>query len=77
MWRVPVTHEERLAIAAAAPLISDAITAERRPQRGAELYTLGGPAAVIAATDESKSTADDQDDWSGGFDIHLGVYTSD
>ena len=73
MWSLPVTHEERLAIAVAAPLISD----ESRPQRGAELYTLGDPAAVIAATDESKSTADDEDDWSGGFDIHLGVYTSD
>jgi hypothetical protein len=77
MWRrVPVTHEENLALAADAPPNPAAITAERR-LRGAELYTLGGPAAVIAATDESKSTADDQEHWSGGFDIHLGVYTSD
>jgi hypothetical protein len=76
MWRVPVTHEEHLALAADAPPIPAAITAERR-LRGAELYTLGGPAAVMTAADESKAFADDEDDWSGGFDIHLGVYTSD
>ena len=72
MWKPPVA-EERLALAADVPPIS----AERRLQRGAELYALGGPAAVMAAADKSKATADDEDDWSGGFDIHLGVYTSD
>ena len=73
MWKPPVAYEERLALAADAPPIS----AERRLQRGAELYALGGLAAVMAAADKSKATADDEHDWSGGFDIHLGVYTSD
>ena len=72
MWRLPVADGERLALAPDAPTLS-----ERRFKRGAELNALGGPAAVMAAADKSKAATDDQDDWSGGFDIHLGVYTSD
>jgi hypothetical protein len=40
-----------------------------------KLHALGGPDAVIAA-----ATARDEaafDEWSGGFDMHLGVYTQD
>jgi hypothetical protein len=32
-----------------------------------KLHAIGGPASVEAAFDE----------WSGGFDMHLGVYTQD
>jgi hypothetical protein len=41
-----------------------------------KLHALGGPAAVIAA---GSATRDEEafDEWSGGFDIHLGVYTQD
>jgi hypothetical protein len=42
----------------------------------AKLHALGGPAAVIAAV-EAKPDDAAFDDWSGGFDIHLGVYTQD
>jgi hypothetical protein len=41
-----------------------------------KLHALGGPAAVIA---EGSATRDEAafDEWSGGFDMHLGVYTQD
>jgi len=41
-----------------------------------KLYALGGPKAVLAAASADR---DDTvfDEWSGGFDIHLGVYTQD
>jgi hypothetical protein len=73
MWRLPVAFGEPLT------LVPDAspISADTRFKRGAELLALGGAAAVMAAADKNKAAADDQDDWSGGFDIHLGVYTSD
>jgi hypothetical protein len=73
MWKPPVAYQELLALAADLPLSPS----ERRFKRGAELLALGGPGAVMAAADKSKATADDEDDWSGGFDIHLGVYTCD
>jgi hypothetical protein len=37
-----------------------------------KLHALGGPAAGSATRDEAAF-----DDWSGGFDMHLGVYTQD
>jgi hypothetical protein len=37
-----------------------------------KLHALGGPDAVTAARDEAAF-----DEWSGGFDMHLGVYTQD
>ncbi len=45
----------------------------------AELHALGGPAAVMHAGEAAQdlSSPADLDDWSGGFDIHLGVYASD
>jgi hypothetical protein len=41
-----------------------------------KLHALGGSAAVIAA---GSATRDEEafDEWSGSFDIHLGVYTQD
>jgi hypothetical protein len=41
-----------------------------------KLHALGGPAAVIAAAQAKRDEAA-FDEWSGGFDIHLGVYTQD
>lgn len=32
---------------------------------------------VIAAASAAKLAGTDIDDWSGGFDFHLGVYTND
>jgi hypothetical protein len=44
----------------------------------AALHVLGGPAAVlVAAADRHHPAPADLDDWSGSFDIHLGVYASD
>ena len=77
MWRLPIAQPERMTLATELPPSSS----ERRIERGAELAALGGLMAVMAAADKSKADADgeedDEDDWSGGFDIHLGVYTSD
>ena len=73
MWKPPVDTAERPALA---PLTPQSLS-DRRFERGAELHALGGPAAVMAAADKSKAAAVDEDDWSGSFDIHLGVYTSD
>jgi hypothetical protein len=39
-----------------------------------KLHALGGPAAVIAAAARDEAAFDE---WSGGFDMHLGVYTQD
>lgn len=44
-------------------------------RRAELLHALGGPAAVIAAG--AGKTSDCSDDWSGSFDMHLGIYTSD
>jgi hypothetical protein len=41
-----------------------------------KLHALGGPAAVIAAAQARRDEAA-FDEWSGGFDMHLGVYTQD
>jgi hypothetical protein len=79
MWRFPVAHPERMALATELSPPSS----ERRIERGAELSALGGPTAVMAVVDKSKVAVDDEavadveDEWSGGFDIHLGVYTND
>ncbi len=40
-----------------------------------KLHALGGPNAVLAAADRRDEASFDE--WSGGFDIHLGVYTQD
>ncbi len=40
-----------------------------------KLYALGGPDAVTAASAARDEAAFDE--WSGGFDMHLGVYTQD
>ena len=40
-----------------------------------KLHALGGPDAVIAAPAARDEAAFDE--WSGGFDMHLGVYTQD
>jgi hypothetical protein len=40
-----------------------------------KLHVLGGPAAVLAAASAHEEAAFDE--WSGGFDMHLGVYTQD
>jgi hypothetical protein len=40
-----------------------------------KLHALGGPGAVIAA--QAKRDEAVFEEWSGGFDIHLGVYTQD
>ena len=40
-----------------------------------KLHALGGPDAVIAAAAARDEAAFDE--WSGGFDMHLGVYTQD
>jgi hypothetical protein len=61
--------DDRLALAAYAP----PLRAEREADRGALLQALGGPAAIMAAADRLA----DSDDWSGGFDLHLGVHTND
>jgi hypothetical protein len=37
-----------------------------------KLHALGGPSAVLAASEDAAF-----DEWSGGFDMHLGVYTQD
>jgi len=39
-----------------------------------KLHALGGPKAVLAAAERDEASLDE---WSGGFDIHLGVYTQD
>ena len=39
-----------------------------------KLHALGGPKAVLAAAERDEASFDE---WSGGFDIHLGVYTQD
>jgi hypothetical protein len=41
-----------------------------------KLHALGGPDAVIAAAAAARDEAA-FDEWSGGFDMHLGVYTQD
>jgi hypothetical protein len=41
-----------------------------------KLHALGGPNAVLAAVSSHRDEAS-FDEWSGGFDIHLGVYTQD
>jgi hypothetical protein len=41
-----------------------------------KLHALGGSAAVIAAASAARDLSA-FDEWSGGFDIHLGVYTQD
>lgn len=41
-------------------------------ERYGKLHALGGPNAVLAAADREGASTDE---WSGGFDIHLGVYT--
>lgn len=41
-----------------------------------KLHALGGPAAVLAAASAAREEAA-FDEWSGGFDMHLGVYTQD
>jgi hypothetical protein len=64
-------YDDRLALAAYAP----PLRAERQSDRGALLHALGGPAAIIAAADKFPSV--EADDWSGGFDLHLGVHTND
>jgi len=38
-----------------------------------KLHALGGPKAVLAAERDEAAF----DEWTGGFDIHLGVYTQD
>jgi hypothetical protein len=44
----------------------------------AEPYALGGPAAVMdTASDAHVIWNPAEDEWTGGFDIHLGVYTRD
>jgi hypothetical protein len=44
------------------------------PEYG-KLHALGGPAAVMAAGSAGKDAAV-FDEWSGGFDMHLGVHTT-
>lgn len=39
-----------------------------------KLHALGGPKAVMASAARDEAAFDE---WSGGFDIHLGVYTQD
>jgi hypothetical protein len=41
-----------------------------------KLHALGGSAVVIAAAQAKRDEAA-FDEWSGGFDMHLGVYTQD
>ena len=42
----------------------------------AKLHALGGPAAVMDAGSATNDAAA-FDEWSSGFDIHLGVYSRD
>jgi hypothetical protein len=41
-----------------------------------KLHALGGSAVVIAAAQAKRDEAA-FDEWLGGFDMHLGVYTQD
>jgi hypothetical protein len=71
MTALLLPYDDRLALAAYAP----PLRAERQSDRGALLHALGGPAAILAAAD--RICVDKTDDWSGGFDLHLGVHTND
>jgi hypothetical protein len=77
MWRFPVADPERMTLESELRPTSS----EKRFERGAQLRALGGVAAVMAAAekiaDRGEAVADEEDDWSGSFDIHLGVYTQD
>ena len=64
-------YDDRLALVAYAP----PLRAERQADRGAILCALGGPQAVMAAAVRDSEV--ETDDWSGGFDLHLGVHTND
>jgi hypothetical protein len=45
---------------------------------GAILHALGGPAAILKASEAEDGAWDPSaDEDTGGFDIHLGVYASD
>ena len=73
MSRFPISPLERMTLESELRPASS----EKRFERGAELRALGGVAVVLAEADKDKTASDDEDDWSGGFDIHLGVYTND
>ncbi len=72
----------KLSVAALIPLSSLALQSLTPAVQAAsydsyrKLHALGGPEAVIAA---GSAAGDDAafDEWSGGFDMHLGVYTHD
>jgi len=62
------------------PLPGPTLAVHATPHREvrAELHALGGPTAIMDAAQVTPDSADaDPDDWSGGFDIHLGVHTRD
>jgi hypothetical protein len=63
-----LSPDDRLMLPGYAP----PLRVEREADRGALLSSLGGPSAVMAANPFGEA-----DDWSGAFDLHLGVHTSD
>lgn len=62
----------------ATSLATYAPTSDRPPVRSlAHLHALGGVTAVLHAAGADEDWNPSEDEHTGGFDVHLGVYTKD